>query len=369
MRIGILVAALFAAIVFAQAGSAQPPAKGKNDPKGKADPKAKAEPESKYNMKLTAADIRLGTHVVGVKVDPADLKGRVVLVDYWGIDCAPCLQAMPRMAELNSELSGFGLLIIGSHVQEGEADKVRAVALSHKANFPISIQTRVRGSEDNRFIPHCLLFDHTGKCVFRGDPTAVEPFIRKAVGAALIAAAGREKFTTTVEPILKELRAGKPPAPILARVSAMRNYSGEAGADAKALLASMTAGGRKKLEEAAEKKDSDPVEAFLLIEKLPTAYKGTPLAQEATELLGKLRKEKAVTAELSARQYMEGVRKLDHQLGLGASDPRKPEFQKAYAPLLRQLRDKVTQMKRAWPDARTTKEALEIADRYGVEIK
>ncbi len=361
-----LVAAIF--VLTVGAGAQPPAAKAKPDPK-KVDPKAKADPEPALNMKMTIADIRLGKSILGPKVEASDLKGKVVLVDYWGIKCSPCIVAMPKTADLNAEIGDFGLIILGSHVQEGNEEDIRAMAVKLRANFPISNQTRVMGADDNRFIPHTLLFDHTGKCIFRGSPSEVEPHIRKAVGNAIIANAGREKFTASFEPILKELRAGMSPLKVLPRVAAMRNFTGDAGADAKGLLSAMTAGGRKKLEQAEALRESNPVEAFVMVEKLPMAFKGSPLATEASEMIGKLRKEKAVTAELNARLALEGVKKLDQQLGLGTQDPKKPEFQKAYAPLLAQLKSKATQMKKAWPDALATKEALETAERYSVKIK
>jgi thiol-disulfide isomerase/thioredoxin len=366
-RVMCAVLILAICLLAVDVGAGQPPAKNKTDPKMKTDPKA--DPAPAFNMKVTVKDIVLGQHITGPKIEVGDLKSRVVLVDEWGIHCPPCLAAMPHTADLNAELADFGLVIIGSHRQDGNADQVRAVATSHRANFTINQQTIVRGTQDNNLLPHCILFDHTGACIFRGLPTEVEPLIRKAVGAALVAAAGREKFSSSLEPIIKELKAGKPPLTILPKVASMRSFTGDAGADASALLGAMTAGGRKKLELATEKKDSDPVEAYTMIEKLPAAYKGSPLAQEANELLNKLKGEKAVKAELAARQYMENVRKLDQQLGLGADDPRKPEWQKAHAPVLKQLKDKVAQMKKVWPDAHATKEALEIADRYALEIK
>jgi len=369
MRPLALITLIAAVLVLTVGADAQPPAvKAKPDPK-KVDPKAKIDPEPKLNMKMTVAEIRLGKSILGAKVESSDLKDKVVLLDYWGVNCPPCLAAMPRTAELNAELGEFGLLVLGSHVQGGNEEDVRAVALKHHANFPISIQTRVRGTEDYNGLPHCVLFDHTGKCLFRGLPTEVDLLVRKAVGNAIIANAGREKFTSAIEPILKALRAGKSPATILPRVAAMRNFAGDAGADAKGLLAAMTAGGRKKLERAESVISSDPVEAFILVETLPAVYKGSPLATEASEMLSKLRKEKSVTTEVNARQALEGVKKLDQQLNPGAQDPKKPEFQKANAPLLKQLKNKTQQMKKSWPDARATKEALETAERYAVEIK
>ena len=375
MRLASLAALAAAlALLAAAPGAGQPPAKAKPDapakadPKAKPDPKAKAQPE-KFNLKIKVSDIRLGNPVLGPKMGPEDLKGHAVFVDYWGIECAPCLAAMPHVSELYAELGDFGLVVIGAHVQGGDMDKVRAVAVGHGARFPVQVNAFVKGSEDNRSLPHCFLFDHTGDCVFRGMPGDVDPLLRKAVGAALVAGAGREKWSPSLDGIVKDLKAGKPPAAILPRVAALRNSTGEAGEDAKALLASMTAAGRKKLDEANDKKASEPLEAFLLIEKVPAAYKGSPLATEVNELLSKLKADKAVRAELAARPALEVVKKLDVQLGLGADDPKKPEWQKAHKEPLTQLKNKVQAMKKAWPDARSTQDAVAIADRYGVELK
>jgi thiol-disulfide isomerase/thioredoxin len=365
------VAALFliGSVTFAQpaAKNNQDP-KAKTDPKEKTNPKPKAEPE-KFYMKMTVSDVRLGTTIFGLKSERDDLKGHVVFVDYWGIHCAPCLAAMPHVSDLQNELADFGLVVIGAHVQDGEKDTVRAVALKHSATFPIWLNTRVSGGDDNNGLPHSFLFDHTGKCIYRGMPTDVDATLRQAVGAALVAGAEREKWSPALQPIVKDLKAGKPPATMLPRVAGLRSASGDVGDDAKALLASMTAVGRKKLEEATAKKESEPLEAFLMVEKVPIAFKGTPLATETNELIGKLKVDKTVKSELAARPALDAVKKIDQQLGLGIDDPRKPDWQKAHKDPLTQLKNKVQTMKRAWPDSKSTQEALAIAERYGVELK
>lgn len=350
---------------FAAASDAQQPGKGKVDPK-KADP-----PEPKYNMKLSVANILIGTYVMGPKIAKDDLKGRVVLVDYWGIDCEACLKSMPATAALYNELADFGLVVIGSHRQEGTPEKITAAAKQRAIPYSISNQTHVEGSQDNRFIPHSLLFDHTGACIFRGAPSEMETPVRIAVGKALVAGAEREKFTSALKPIVQDLSAGKPPLSVLPRLIGMQNAKGDVGADANALLASLTASGQKKLDRAADVVDKEPLEAFLLLEKLPTAYKGTAVAKKANEMLVKLRKEKPVTAELAARPALEMVRSFEQQLAsrFGANDPKKPDFQKTNAALLKQLKDKVQQMNKAWPDAKSTQEAVAIAEKYGVAPK
>ena len=212
-----------------------------------------------------------------------------------------------------------------------------------------------------------MVFDHTGACVFRGDPAEADAKARAAVGGMLVAAADREKFAPPLAGVVAELKKGQPPLTLLPRVAALQtSVTPAVAADAKALLAALTASGQKKLDLANEKAEGEPVEAFLLVEKLPAAYKGTPLAKEAAALVTKLKKEKAVTTELAARPAFEVVRQMDAQLAprVGEEKASAPEFQKANADLLKQLRAKVAQMKKSWPDAKVTAEALAVADKY-----
>ena len=77
----------------------------------------------------------------------------------------------------------------------------------------------------------------------------------------------------------------------------------------------MTAVGQKKFDQAKETAEKEPVEAFLLVEKVPATFKGTPLAKDAAALITKLKKEKAVTAEMAARPSLEAVQKFESALG------------------------------------------------------
>jgi len=49
----------------------------------------------------------------GRPVSIADLKGKVVLVDFWGTWCGPCLEAIPRLSELYRMRHHRGLEIVG----------------------------------------------------------------------------------------------------------------------------------------------------------------------------------------------------------------------------------------------------------------
>src|SRR5690242_6448562 len=44
------------------------------------------------------------------------LRGKVVLIDFWAFDCPFCMEAMPHVKELYDKYSKDGLVVIGVHV-------------------------------------------------------------------------------------------------------------------------------------------------------------------------------------------------------------------------------------------------------------
>jgi uncharacterized protein (TIGR03067 family) len=71
----------------------------------------------------------------GKKVTLAELKGKIVLLEFWGYWCGPCVGAMPVLIELHEKFADKGLVIVGVHRDiAGEVDT--AAKLDEKiANF------------------------------------------------------------------------------------------------------------------------------------------------------------------------------------------------------------------------------------------
>jgi thiol-disulfide isomerase/thioredoxin len=60
-----------------------------------------------------AAPLVAKTWVNGAPVSDADLKGKVVLLDFWAIWCGPCINTFPHLREWNEKYADKGLVMIG----------------------------------------------------------------------------------------------------------------------------------------------------------------------------------------------------------------------------------------------------------------
>lgn len=75
----------------------------------------------------------------GEKVALNDLRGQVVVVDFWGTYCSPCKKEMPKLQALSAKYSQAGLRVIGVSEDEPEdRDKILGFAASHGATFAIA---------------------------------------------------------------------------------------------------------------------------------------------------------------------------------------------------------------------------------------
>src|SRR5215216_19496 len=101
-------------------------------------------------------------------INLADLKGKVVLVDFWTYSCINCIRTLPYLVDWNEKYADKGLVIVGVHSPEFEFEKnidnVKAAVQKYGIKYPV-IQDNDKGTWDayeNRYWPRKYLIDDEG---------------------------------------------------------------------------------------------------------------------------------------------------------------------------------------------------------------
>jgi hypothetical protein len=262
--------------------------------------------------------------------------------------------------------------VIGGHAQGAKDEEVRAKCKSLGINYSVVKAAFTKESGVNG-IPYCLLFDHSGKCIHGGKPESIDKQLRSAIGAALVAGLEEAPKTKSVAALATSLKSGQAPSAVLQRaVPLLKTKDTAVAEEAKQLIDKICFVGRQQYDEAEQQKGDDPFAAYTAIEKLPTQYRGTPLATDATKLLTELKKDKTVQTELKARPQLTAIKTIDANLtksaGVAKLELTDPKFLKANGQVLQNLRKNVIAMKKSFPEAKATEQAVAIAEKYGIML-
>ncbi len=84
------------------------------------------------DMKFTLKDMN------GKDVNLADLKGKVVLLNFWATWCPPCKMEIPWFVEFQQKYGAKGLQVIGVSVDD-PPEKLPPFAREYKINYPLLV--------------------------------------------------------------------------------------------------------------------------------------------------------------------------------------------------------------------------------------
>jgi peroxiredoxin/protocatechuate 3,4-dioxygenase beta subunit len=112
------------------------------------------------------------------KTDEPMLEGKVILVDFWGTTCGPCVGQLPEVLEAARHFAGTDLLIVGLHDSSGTVKEVAEFAAKRGLTYPLAID---RASKESgwfgatfaaygvRGIPSAAVLDRQRRVVFVGE--------------------------------------------------------------------------------------------------------------------------------------------------------------------------------------------------------
>ena len=105
----------------------------------------------------------------------ADLRGKVVLVNFWTYGCSNCVNTLPHVTELYAKYQDRGLVVVGIHTPEfpfeRSAANVQAALKRHGIVYPVAQDndSRTWDAYHNQYWPSQYIVDQSGKIVFHHD--------------------------------------------------------------------------------------------------------------------------------------------------------------------------------------------------------
>src|ERR1700758_2464175 len=104
-----------------------------------------------------------------------DLRGKVVLVDFWTYGCVNCINTLPHVTALFEKYRNRGLVVIGVHTPEfpfeRSSSNVQAALKRHGITYPVAQDndSQTWNAYRNQYWPAQYIVDQRGKIVFHHD--------------------------------------------------------------------------------------------------------------------------------------------------------------------------------------------------------
>jgi len=243
----------------------------------------------------------------GPKISAADLAGKVVMVDQWGINCPPCRALLPAMQKLWNANKSKPFMLIGSHCQGRSPKEVQALVDANKLTYPIYEWAGLADPPSSGGgLPFMYVVDHRGKVVYSGrSHDEAEAAVQKAIAAigAMPTLCGGVALQT-FKSMEKSLVLGKSVKAQVKQLNAAVKKGGAKSAtavqqkqaeEAKAILAAIEEAKTDIKNEIESKRESDPVEAYKLAKAYVASFpvEGAELKSQLPVMAAKVKERKA----------------------------------------------------------------------------
>ena len=99
----------------------------------------------------------------GDNVSLAQLKGRVVMLNFWASWCGPCRQEMPLLDQMHKRYSALGFTLVGVNVDANSKDAEEWLSKT-PVSFPVLFdrESKVSAMYDVKAMPSTVFIDRKG---------------------------------------------------------------------------------------------------------------------------------------------------------------------------------------------------------------
>ncbi|HEV3427677.1 MAG TPA: thioredoxin family protein [Paraburkholderia sp.] len=134
----------------------------------------------------------INTWINSPPLDLKQLRGKVVLVEFWTFDCINCAHTVPYVKEWYSRYRDKGLVVVGVHTPElpfeRNTDNLKKAVARFGIEYPVAQDNSYAtwNAYNNQYWPAQYLIDKNGKLVYshfgEGDYDQTEQTIRGLLG-------------------------------------------------------------------------------------------------------------------------------------------------------------------------------------------
>ncbi len=138
----------------------------------------------------TAAPTVTYTTLAGEKITSQDLRGKVVMVNFWATSCVTCIREMPQMVETYNKYKDKGLEFVAVAMSYDPPNYVINYAETRKLPFKVALDVQgdlAKAFGDVKLTPTTFVIDKDGNMIKRyvGEPEfpALHQLLEKALAA------------------------------------------------------------------------------------------------------------------------------------------------------------------------------------------
>ena len=328
------------------------------------------------------SNIRFGDHVTGPQgITKNDFAGRIVIVEYWGVNCPPCLAQIPHISKLAKDYGHDRLIVLASHRQSASIEKIKETWESRaKGQYVIVQQQATVPGFEVRGIPAAIMFDQKGREIWRGHPGQIEKPLKAAMKNFRVVRKPKEAEPVK-DPIVTGVEAKYFKRELAQindqkrkidsslrgiRAKVQRSKREDQIAEGQAILDAVADWARAQLSLAQSVKKNDPAEAYAIADKAIALLASDALSQPLAAMKQTMESDDALMDVVRSTNMLREVKALAQEIGLAGEKP--AEFNaKKHARDLSKIDRDLRRIAKAWPQTAAGKEAQSLLNTWNLQ--